>query len=205
MEKGFTLAERCIRVSVEDMEGFMPDFTCGNADLDEFFHNDALPYSLELLGKTYLMVLADNPAKVVCAFTLSNDSVKMALVPTNKIKNKLQRPIPNQKRMRSYPAVLIGRLGVANEFQGLNVGSQLLQYIMMWFLEKDNKTGCRFLVVDAYNTPAVLNFYEKNGFRYFYESEVQEKEAFHIAEDEQLHQRLMILDLMTLAKKMRSL
>lgn len=203
MEKDFNIAKQCVRVSVEEMDGVFPEFSCGNVDLDDFFHNDALPYCEQLLGKTYVMVLADNPGKVVCAFTLSNDSVKMALVPSNKIKNRLQRPIPNQKRMRSYPAVLIGRLGVAKEFQGLNIGGQLLLYIMMWFLNRDNKTGCRFLVVDAYNTPAVLKFYERNGFRYFYDTEEQERKAFHIPQDETLHQRLMIFDLITLAKKLR--
>lgn len=123
MEKDFNLVQHCVRVSVEDMDGIIPNFSCGNADLDDFFHNDALPYAEE-----FLMVLADNPEKIVCAFTVSNDSVKMALVPTNKI---------------------------------------------------------------------------KNGFRYFYDSEEQEKEAFHISSDEELHQRLMIFDLIALSKKTR--
>jgi hypothetical protein len=31
----------------------MTEFDCGNDDLNDFFHNDALNYSNELLGKTY--------------------------------------------------------------------------------------------------------------------------------------------------------
>jgi hypothetical protein len=30
----------------------------------------------------------------------------------------------------------------------------------------NNRTGCRFLIVDALNRPETLHYYEKNGFRY---------------------------------------
>lgn len=203
MEGKFSLSERCIRLSIEDIGAIHHDFSCGDADLDEFFHHDAPLYASELLGKTYVMALAENPDRVVCAFTVSNDSVKMALVPDNKIRNRLQRSIPNQKRMRTYPAVLIGRLGVSTEFKGLHIGDQLLAYIMMWFISRENKTGCRFLVVDAYNTPHVLEFYLRNGFRFFYQTEEQEREAFHVPSDYPLQQRLMIFDLMTMVKRLR--
>ena len=54
---------------------------------------------------------------------------------------------------RSYPAVLIGRLGVNCEFQNtpIHIGRQLMSFIKDWFRHEDNKTGCRFIVVDAYN------------------------------------------------------
>lgn len=205
MEETFSLTERCIRLPIDEIGTISEGFACGNEDLDDFFHNDAPLYAKELLGKTYVMVLADNPNKIVCAFTVSNDSVKMALVPDNKLRNRMQRGIPNQKRMRSYPAVLIGRLGVSMDFKGLHIGSQLLTYIMMWFINRDNKTGCRFLVVDAYNDSAVLSFYLKNGFRFFYDSEEQEREAFHICIDAPLRQRLMIFDLMAMVRQTTAL
>lgn len=64
-------------------------------------------------------------------------------------KNKVQRKIPNVKRMRSYPAVLIGRIGVSTAFQnkGYDIGKQTINYIKRWFIHPDNKTGCRFVVV----------------------------------------------------------
>lgn len=72
--------------------------------------------------------------EIVCVFTLANDSIKAALIP-NASRNKIQRKIPNSKRTRSYPAVLIGRLGVAKNFQGTNdgIGSQAIDYIISWF------------------------------------------------------------------------
>ena len=83
---------------------------------------------------------------------------------------------------------MIGRLGVAKNFQDTNdgIGSQAIDYIISWFLLPDNKTGCRFIVVDAY----------KNGFKFLYSTEELEKEANHIPEDEHLESRMMYLDLL---------
>jgi hypothetical protein len=38
-----------------------------------------------------------------------------------------------------------------------------LGFIKYLFVYK-NKTGCRFLLADAYNKPGILAFYKKNGF-----------------------------------------
>ena len=77
------------------------------------------------------------------------------------------------------------------------VGLQVINYIKTWFIEEDNKTGCRFLVVDAYNQEKVLKFYERNHFKYLYVNEREERVALHIPEnEEELYTRLMFLDLM---------
>lgn len=39
-----------------------------------------------------------------------------------------------------------------------------MTFIKDWFRHEDNKTGCRFIVVDAYNEERVLKYYDKNGF-----------------------------------------
>ncbi len=56
-------------------------FSCGDADLDDFFQNDAMRYWKELLGKTYCFLLEDEPRTIVCMFTLSNDSIRWMLFP----------------------------------------------------------------------------------------------------------------------------
>ena len=167
-------------------QGELESFSCGDKDLDDSFHQDAFLYAEQLLGKTYYFSTTGDDKKIVCAFTLANDSIKAALIPNT------------SKRTRSYPAVLIGRLGVAKEFQGtvLAVGSQVIEYIASWFVHPNNKTGCRFIVVDAYNKENVLHFYEKNGFKFLYSTESLEKEANHIPEDEHSESRMMYLDLL---------
>ena len=51
------------------------------------------------------------------------------------------------------------------------------------------------MVVDAYNKPETINFYQKNGFRFLYPDENLEKEAFHINVNQSLNTRMMYLDL----------
>ena len=132
---GISLYDDCVMLAYnkEVRRNCLP-FTCGENDLDDFFLNDADLYADELLGKTYCWVTTEIPHRIVALFTLSNDSIKTRLISPND-KNRLQRNIVNPKRGRSYPAVLIGRLGVNLEYQGTSshVGRQLMAFIKDWF------------------------------------------------------------------------
>lgn len=172
-------------------------FFCGDEDLDDFFTHDAYLYAKQLLGKTYFFATKEESPEIVAAFTVSNDSIKASLI-SKSLRNKLQRKIPNSKRTRSYPAILIGRLGVSHKMRGNDMGGQIVSYIKYWFSDENNKSGCRFVVVDAYNQPSVLHFYEKNGFKYLYLSEEEEREIFNIGEEEPLNSRMMYFDLIQL-------
>ena len=125
-------------------------FSCGNADLDEFFQHDAPLYSKQMLGKSYCFRLDEDSSVIVCAFTLSNDSIRVDMLPNSREK-KVRKNIPRSKQMRRYPGVLIGRLGINVDFAHRGIGSELMEFIKSWFLDAGNKTGCRFLIVDAYN------------------------------------------------------
>ena len=87
-----------------------------------------------------------------------------------------------------------------NDFRSKHIGSDVLRYIKYWFLDPYNKTGCRYVLVDAYNSASTIRFYESNGFATVFSSEEQEKEYRHIAEERPLNTRLMYFDLMPLAK-----
>ena len=135
-------------------------FDCGHEDLNDFFFNDCIPYSNDLIGKSYCFTLDENPETIVCAFTISNDSIKVADLPNSR-KKRVNELIPRAKHFKSYPAVLIGRLGVNIEFKGKGVGPELMDFIKAWFIDGENKTGCRFIVVDSYNESGPLSFYTK--------------------------------------------
>lgn len=170
-------------------------FSCGNADLDEFFLKDAPLYRAQLLGKTYCFRLDSDPREIVCAFTLANDSIRVDMLPNNRAK-KVERHIPHAKALRRYPGLLIGRLGVNSNYQGKGIGSSLLSFVCSWFIDEGNKTGCRFLIVDAYNNPRTLGFYEQNGFMYLFSTEGQEAVNTGFTTDTRLKTRLMFYDLL---------
>ena len=190
----FDLTDRCALVRLGP-EVSTRDFICGDNGIDAFFRHSYFLYEQELLTKTYAFVTDDEECRIVCIFSVSNDSVKASMLP-KRFRNRMQRNIPNSKRMRSYPAVLIGQMGVDRNFKGLNVGSQVLNYIKDWFTHPANKTGYRFLIVDALNEDKVIEFYRKNGFNLVYDSKDEEKEAFMIDPEQYLRQRFMCCDLL---------
>lgn len=174
-------------------------FSCGDSDLDEFFTRDCFAYAKELLGKTYCYKLDEDSHKVVCAFTLANAGVRVSDLP-NARKKKVESKIPHIKALKDYPAVLLARLGVSKDFRSLSIGSDVIEFVKLWFLDSYNKTGCRFLIVDAYNSPATLAFYEKNDFKMVFSSEQQEKDYRHLDSGTALSTRLMFYDLMRTAE-----
>lgn len=180
---------------LEEIDGF----TCGDSDLDEFFTKDCFAYARELLGKTYCYKLDEDEHKVVCVFTLANAGVRVSDLP-NARKKKVESKIPHIKALKDYPAVLLARLGVSKDFRSLHIGSEVLEFIKLWFLDPYNKTGCRFLIVDAYNTAATIAFYEKNNFKLVFGSEQQEKDYRHLDALMPLSTRLMFYDLMRTAE-----
>lgn len=173
-------------------------FKCGDKDLDDFFTEDAFLQSEELLCKNYCFSLVDDPTQLVAVFTLSNDSIKK--IPGSR-KKKVEKNIPREKIYSSYPAVMIGRLGISQDFQSKHLGSEVLSFIKAWFVDPLNKTGCRFLLVDSYNKDRNLKFYQNNEFKFLFSTEEQEREFRGLGPDKPLNSRLMYFDLIELKKK----
>lgn len=180
----------------KEVADYCDKFSCGDSDLDSFFSEDAFLYERELLGKSYCWINNTNQKKIVAIATLSYDGIK-AFSLDKPSRNSFQRPIPQQKRHRSYPAVLIGRLGVnlKHQNQGNNFGSQLMDLLKLWFVDENNKAACRYINVDAYNSEPTLHFYAKNGFKPLYKTEQGEREAFNIPIHEPLKSRIFFFDL----------
>jgi GNAT superfamily N-acetyltransferase len=164
------------RLSAEDVR---PSFDCGEQDLNEFFAVDSIKSGRELLSVTY--VVMDKKDDAIAFFSLSNDSIRRDESP---ILRKLIKKIPHQKRYSTLPAVKIGRLATRASNQGNGIGTEILDFLKYWFTD-GNKTGCRFIIVDAYNNEKTIKFYQKNGFSFLFSSDELEKT------------RLMVFDLMT--------
>ena len=140
------------------------DFDCEIQDLNEFLKDDAVNYANELMAVTYLLY---DKQQLAAFFTFQNDKISYD-VQRKSDWNAVSRVVNNDKRNRrgGYPAVKIGRLGIDKKYKGQKIGTQILDYTKMSFVT-NNKTGCRFITVDAYNSPDVITFYEKNRFKMF--------------------------------------
>ena len=151
------LEENCVLSILTD--GILSEchpFVCGDDDMDEFFQKDALDYTRYRMGKTYCFRLNSDPSKIVCALTVSNDSIRIYDLPRGR-RDYMKSLTHHEKPLRRYPGVLIGRLGVSSEFAGRGIGSEALDFVKGWFYSSSNKTGCRFVIVDAVNDSQVLS------------------------------------------------
>ncbi len=159
-------------------------FNCGQKDLNEFFQLDAYAHSKELLAITYYLQPVEATEKdifyPVALVSLLNDRIEITREERKKDKKNfgedIKKNIPYPKRnYSSFPAVKIGRLGVLKKFQGQGIGTSILNTIKELFLN-NNRTGCRYLTVDAYNNPATINFYIRNDFLPLWDKDIKEEQ-----------------------------
>ena len=193
-----SLKKDCEMLVVTERQG-ISGFDCGNADLNDFFNRDAILYKQQMLSQT-CFIRHKGTGEIVCAFAFSASSIKTADLPGSRRK-KVKEHVPREKSLKSYPAILIGRLGVSTKFSGQGVGSQLVDFIKSFCLVNFSDF-VRFLTVDAYNDPAVTAFYQKNDFALIFSTEEQEKEAYRQEPSEVLQTRYLFYDLMQLKNKM---
>ena len=197
------LEENCVLDILTD--GILTEchpFVCGDDDMDEFFRKDALDYTRYRMGKSYCFRMKDDTQTIVACFTVSNDSIRIYNLPRSR-RDYMKSLTHHEKPLRRYPGVLIGRLGVSSEFAGKGVGSEALDFVKGWFYSSSNKTGCRFVIVDAVNDLQVLSFYEKNGVRPLFPTEEQEF-AYTMGKKDapvKLDTRLMYFDLLNLRQE----
>ncbi|MDR2206083.1 MAG: hypothetical protein LBE36_08005 [Flavobacteriaceae bacterium] len=104
--------EKDCKMFILSEEHIISGFDCGNADLNDFFNYEALDYKRQMLSQTCFLQ-HKNSGAAVCAFSFSASSIKTANLPGSRRK-KVKEYIPREKSLKSYPGILIGRLGDCN-------------------------------------------------------------------------------------------
>ena len=137
------------------------EFNCGDEDLNDFIINESQHYRQAKLAVSYVIETNDTK-KTVGFFSLANDRISISDFENKTEFNRFRkRRFVNEKRLKSYPAAKICRLGIDVTAQGMSLGTFILDFIKSYFVI-DNKTGCRFITVDAYNN--AIPFYQRNRF-----------------------------------------
>jgi GNAT superfamily N-acetyltransferase len=144
-------------------------FESEDQDLNDFLLNDAKKYLSSFLSVTYIFQTED---ETVAFFSLSNDNLSKD-DEEKAAWNKINRPIANEKRRRSYPAVKIGRLAVSKKYAGFGIGKSIIRIVREMYTRSQQQAGCRFVTIDAYRN--VLPFYEKNLFKYLTDKDKQDE------------------------------
>lgn len=107
-----------------------------------------------LSARTYVVCAADRPERVVGYFAISTAMAHRGALPSA----KLRRDMPND-----VPLLLIGRLAVDKDYQGLGLGSALLADALARCESAAEIAGARGVIAHAIDE-AALGFYLKYGF-----------------------------------------
>ena len=132
------------------------EFTCGDVRLDRYIQHYAGQDKKRDLAACHVLTRVKESSRILGYFTLSSYSVDMGELPGD-----LTKGLPGYPEV---PAVLLGRLAVASNYQGNGLGEVLLLHAFDYVLMYTNKIAARLLVVDARNQRAA-GFYNKYGFK----------------------------------------
>jgi GNAT superfamily N-acetyltransferase len=129
-------------------------FTNGkHPSLDDWLRNRALT-SEGLSARTYVVCDAATPSRVVGYYAISTAMEQRTALPSA----KLRRGMPER-----VPLLLIGRLAIDRDFQGLGFGTELLADALLRCLAASKIAGARGIVAHAIDEDAV-GFYRRHGF-----------------------------------------
>lgn len=195
------LLENLEMVTIGDKRLNLKSFDCGRLEVNEFFSRQAQAYQDELFGKTYFFVNPDNPREVIAGFTVANASIFTKHLGNSRQK-KIGYEVHHEKGLINYPAVLLAQLGVDIKYKGNRLGEQIIEFVEDWFTSDNNKSGCRHLIVDAYNEPELLDYYRRNGLNLFFSTIDQEMKYrnWDSNKDGNLETRLMYRDMILLKR-----
>jgi GNAT superfamily N-acetyltransferase len=117
-------------------------FDCSLEDeleCNEFLHreDEARLFQKERQGITYLFFYEDT---IIGYVTLAMSSIK-----AQRIDKRYRRPV----RLQFYPSLLIGRLGVDNDWREKGVGTHICEWCIGLALELSEIVGCRYVILET--------------------------------------------------------
>ena len=128
------------------------DFTCGEASLDVWLREQAVPATARRTARTW--VWCDSEDRVLAYYSLAAHKVAREDVPA-----KIGQGGPTE-----IPAVSLARLALCESLRGQGFGEVLVADALARIVEATLTVGARLVVVDALHE-SVAHFYESLGFR----------------------------------------
>ncbi len=129
------------------------EFDCGNEPLNQYLKAYALQNQKRDLVRNY--VCCDGKGAVKGFYSLTYGQLTPDELPPKITKGGGKYPIP---------VMLLARLGVDKEYQGVKLGSALLKDAILRTIQAANIGGLKLLIVHAKDDQARA-FYERHGFQ----------------------------------------
>lgn len=143
----------------------LSNFYCGEAEIDNFFHNEVLLCMKYRYLSPYKCVL-NKSGEIAGLFTLANDILNLEYEDKQDFPNLTEEYCDIFQRQTSYPAINIGHLAVDKKLQSRGIGRLIVEFVRVTF-SVYKISGCQFITVDAINKLPTILFYEsKMGFQF---------------------------------------
>jgi len=137
-------------------------FVCRDADVEAFLKTSALENEIRHRSRTYLFL--DNNAKHILAyFTLALKTLSIEASVSNSIRKRLDG---FSKNTTSIASILIGQFGKDLINAVDESGSVFLNLCISIVSNIRKAIGGRFVWLECLPIKQVVEFYERNGFRY---------------------------------------
>lgn len=130
----------------------LDDFECGEPVLDEWLKRRALVNQMTGASRTF--VVADAQGQVWGYYAMAAGAVSHQLA-TSAVRRNMPDPVP---------VMVLARLAVSAQAQGIRVGASMLQDAVNRAVAVSHNAGVRALLVHALHDRAKL-FYEHYGFQ----------------------------------------
>ena len=127
-------------------------FLCGEPLLDEWLKRRALANQASGASRTF--VVADHNKQVMGYYAMAAGAVSHQMA-TSSVRRNMPDPVP---------VMILARLAVSTQAQGVKLGGALLQDAVKRALVVSQNTGVRALLVQALHDQAKM-FYEHYGFQ----------------------------------------
>jgi len=148
-----------MKIPLNDLNFFKLDdsfdissFSCGNTEIDSFIKDDAKNYQKDRISVTYLCYYHD---ELVGFF-----SVAMGCIDARAVEPQDGKKGYGPKK---YPALRLAQMATLKEYQGHDVGKNMLTYVFAIGFALCEFIGCRVVIVDAKKDEKTINFYKKYG------------------------------------------
>lgn len=162
------------KIGIEKLESIVSDFSCPyNKDVEEFLQLKAIEFSKQQISSTYLVFASFQSKPVLVGyFALTQKYFHVDLSKHGGLSSNLRRRIRKfatyNEELRKYiiSAPLIGQLGknYANGYDALISGDELLHIACETIQEAQRILGGKLVYLECEDVPALLRFYENNGF-----------------------------------------
>ena len=131
-------------------------FNCGEPSLDAYIRRQASQDVRRRVAQTFV-ALGKEPQEIAGYYTVSAASFEKEEMPPEMAKRLPHYPVP---------AAVLGRLAIAQQYQGSGLGEALLIDAIKRVLHASDTIGVYAIIVDALNDSA-SSFYKRYGFLSF--------------------------------------